>query len=301
MEPALFSFFSGSGFLDLGFEKNGFRIVMANELHQPFMSAYEYSRKRMGIEKPVYGNCVCSISDFRDCKRGWLLEKMAEARQKHGLVGFVGGPPCPDFSIAGKNMGRKGKNGQLSYVYASLICDTKPDFFIFENVKGLWSTAVHRQFFDLLVRKLQRAGYRTTCRLTNALEYGAPQDRDRIILFGALRSSMGGKFKRSEISDFPWESFTINNVGAVKGLSWPTQDPFIPNSTTDCPDGLPKELTVEYWFEKNHVSNHPNADMYFMPKAGLGRMKSIDEGDVSRKSYKRLHRWRYSPTAAYGE
>jgi DNA (cytosine-5)-methyltransferase 1 len=37
-----------------------------------------------------------------------------------------------------------------------------------------------------------------------------------------------------------------------------------------------------------------------MPRAGLARFLSVDEGDDSKKSYKRLHRWRYSPTAAYG-
>ena len=40
--------------------------------------------------------------------------------------------------------------------------------------------------------------------------------------------------------------------------------------------------------------------MYFQPRAGLTRFTSIEEGDVSKKCYKRLHRWRYSPTAAYG-
>lgn len=57
---------------------------------------------------------------------------------------------------------------------------------------------------------------------------------------------------------------------------------------------------IQYWFEKNRVEIHANANNYFTPKAGLNRMQTIDEGDVSKKSYKRLHRWRYSPTAAYG-
>ena len=59
-------------------------------------------------------------------------------------------------------------------------------------------------------------------------------------------------------------------------------------------------MTVEYWFRKNDVENHPNAKDYFTPKAGKAKMEVIDEGDDSKKSYKRLHRWRYSPTVAYG-
>ena len=43
----IFSFFSGSGFLDLGFEMNGFEIEFVNEFHPAFMKAYQYSRERM--------------------------------------------------------------------------------------------------------------------------------------------------------------------------------------------------------------------------------------------------------------
>ena len=43
-----------------------------------------------------------------------------------------------------------------------------------------------------------------------------------------------------------------------------------------------------------------NGTFDVMPKAGLIRMQTIPEGDVSKKSYKRIHRWRYSPTACYG-
>ena len=60
------------------------------------------------------------------------------------------------------------------------------------------------------------------------------------------------------------------------------------------------QLTVQHWFDQNNVTEHPNANDYFKPRAGLAKMQTIDEGDVGRKSYKRIHRWRYSPTAAYG-
>lgn len=63
---------------------------------------------------------------------------------------------------------------------------------------------------------------------------------------------------------------------------------------------MPKDLTVQFWFEKNHVESHPNGKDCFTPRSGIQKMKTIDEGDDSKKSYKRLHRWRYSPTVAYG-
>lgn len=51
----IFSFFSGSGFLDLGFEKAGYAVELVNEYHTPFMKAYQYSRKQMNIRPPKYG------------------------------------------------------------------------------------------------------------------------------------------------------------------------------------------------------------------------------------------------------
>lgn len=52
----------------------------------------------------------------------------------------------------------------------------------FENVKGLWRTAKHRAFYNELKQILEDSGYLLTDRLTNSLEYGVPQDRDRILL-----------------------------------------------------------------------------------------------------------------------
>lgn len=50
---------------------------------------------------------------------------------------MIGGPPCPDFSVGGKNEGGKGLNGRLSKTYIRRICGIKPSFFVFENVPGL--------------------------------------------------------------------------------------------------------------------------------------------------------------------
>ena len=292
----IFSFFSGSGFLDLGFEKNGFEIVFVNEFHPAFMNAYKYSRKKMKINEPKYGYFNGDINEFLSNRKDELQQWMQDARKDGSLVGFIGGPPCPDFSIAGKNKGRDGDNGKLSLSYTNLIINMKPDFFLFENVKGLWRTARHRAFYEELKQNISSAGYVMTERLTNALEYGAPQDRDRILLFGLQECILG----KRDIQAFPWERHQIFTLDEVKSFSWPDTEPFCKESKTNCPEGIPAELTVEYWFEKNDVENHPNGKDHFIPRGGLVRMQTIYEGDVSKKSYKRLHRWRYSPTVAYG-
>jgi len=308
--PSIFSFFTGSGFLDLGFETSGFNIVYVNEIFSPFMAAYCYSRATLNLPLPEYGYHhgeeadVTKLTEEVQVLR--LLELVKDCRKSTGLVGFIGGPPCPDFSIGGKNRGHLGDNGKLSASYVELICRTLPDFFLFENVKGLCKTKKHRLFFEALKHQLNQAGYVLTERLINAIEYGVPQDRDRIILIGfrnQVINNMGIKLDQENLIPeglFPWNQNILYPKAQVFSYPWSKCEPFKEDSILPCPDSIPQELTVEYWFKKNNVLNHPNAEHCFQPRAGIKRFASVDEGDDSRKSYKRLHRWRYSPTACYG-
>lgn len=299
----IFSFFSGAGFLDLGFELSGhFKVVYVNEYHKAFNNVYRYARQNMGIEDPQFGHHVEDVTTLLNPEGlNDLKQKVNETKAKN-LTGFIGGPPCPDFSVAGKNRGKEGENGKLSGTYISLICETKPDFFLFENVKGLYRTAKHREFFEQLKKQLTDAGYAMTEQLINSIEFGAPQDRDRIILIGfqkPIAEKLHLPNEGNSLMHFDWEKNKLYSR-EVFTLPWPTTSPYIENVATNMPDGIIKELTVQYWWEKNDVEHHPNANMFFQPRAGLYRFRSKDEGDDKKKCYKRLHRWRYSPTVAYG-
>jgi DNA (cytosine-5)-methyltransferase 1 len=304
-KPQIFSFFSGAGFLDLGFENSGFNIVYVNEIFPPFMAAYRYSRERLNLPLPEYGYYQGEAADVSRLLEGFqgkhLLELVQDCRKSNHIVGFVGGPPCPDFSIGGKNRGCLGENGKLSSAYIELICQNLPDFFLFENVKGLWRTKKHRHFFESIKVKLQQSGYILTERLINSLEYGVPQDRVRIILLGFRNSFLSNI--GIELNDelvFPWHNKVLYPQNTVFAYTWSQCEPFKEDSVIPCPNDIPQELTVEYWFRKNDVQNHPNSQHYFQPRAGITKFMSIAEGDDSKKSFKRLHRWRYSPTACYG-
>lgn len=300
--PTIFSFFSGSGFLDLGFETTGYKIAYVNEIFPPFMSAYRYSREILKLPSPEYGYHEGETADVSKLTEGTQAQKLNElvkdSRKLNNIIGFIGGPPCPDFSIGGKNKGHLGDNGKLSASYIELICQNSPDFFLFENVKGLWKTKKHRLFYESLKIKLQEAGYILTERLINAIEYGVAQDRDRIILIGFKNNLLNDM----EIDDFtfPWEEYILYPRNQVFTYPWSKTEPFKEDYITYCPDNIPQELTVEYWFLKNNVLNHPNSKHYFQPRSGITKFLTIDEGDDSKKSFKRLHRWRYSPTACYG-
>ena len=293
----IFSFFSGSGFLDLGFEKTGYRIALVNEYSPAFMNAYQYSRQRMGLESPIYGYANIDINEYLDSRAEELRTNIADAKEDGSIIGFIGGPPCPDFSVAGKQKGRSGDNGKLSLSYINLIIAQQPDFFLFENVKGLWRTAKHRAYYEELKEMLADAGYIMTDRLTNSLEFGAPQDRDRILLFGISRRLLQSE---EQISKFPWDKYIRYSLDEVKAMDWNEAEEFVKDGKRECNAGIPKELTVQYWFDRNAVEEHINARDCFIPKAGLSKMQTVMEGDVSKKSYKRIHRWRYSPTVCYG-
>lgn len=303
MELKIYSFFSGAGFLDLGFEHSGFKIEFINEFNDSFLSVYRYSRAILGSREPQVGFFNCDINDFLKGTKKKQLTENIENDKKRSLVGFIGGPPCPDFSVAGKNKGISGVNGKLTHSYKKIILQQVPDFFLFENVKGLWATKKHREEYEKIKKSFITKGYLLTEKLVNSLEYGVPQERERIILVGIHRNICRYDLKDMKLrikNSFHWGNKDEYSVQKVKAIAWPNQDIFIENGKMKCPKEISRVLTVEHWFLKNDVSNHTNALDYFKPQQGRAKMETINEGDVSGKSYKRLHRWRYSPTVAYG-
>lgn len=310
VRPSVFSFFAGAGFLDLGFEEAGYDVVFVNELHGSFVDAYRYSRRRMGMPEAalVYQGDIKTLQAGQNHEGELALTGLlAERRSAGGLIGFIGGSPCPDFATGGKNRGRFGVNGGLSETYVQLVCQRKPDFFLLENVKGLYRTQVHRAFFDELKARLHASGYVTSHRLVSSLEYGVPQNRERIILLGLRRDTaaglgLSGSVSSSEFQEgvFPWRKHVVHQQCEIMRCPWPITNPFSGDTPPECPSGVIKELTVEHWFMKNSVHIHPNSTQFFRPRRALHRFETIAEGDTSRKSFKRLHRWRYSPAACYG-
>ena len=293
----IFSFFAGVGMLDLGFQDIGYEIVFVNEFKQEFMNSYRYARRNQNYIAPIYGYHIKDINFFLNgVGEQEFQQYINNEKQNHELVGFIGGPPCPDFSIGGKNRGKLAKS------YIDMICRFKPDFFLFENVKGLIKTQKHREYFEELKKILKNNGYLLTEQLLNSLEFGVPQDRDRILMMGVLN---GTELSRKVICvnntfAFPWKTHLPYNVTEIKQMNWPKPQKYEEKSVRKFEYDVPKTLTVEEWFRKNSVYTHPNAVDVFKVKGGKEKMLTIQEGDTSRKSFKRLHRWKYSPTAAYG-
>lgn len=95
MKVKIFSFFSGAGFLDLGFEQEKYEIVYVNEFNKEFIKAYKFAHSAIGIDSPRLGYYCGDINDFLHGEMRKQLKKNVENMKKEGIVGFIGGPPCP--------------------------------------------------------------------------------------------------------------------------------------------------------------------------------------------------------------
>ena len=110
--------------MDLGFEREQFDVVFAIEKFPEFCRAYKHSREKMGMPLLRFG---CNEADVSNIDRAMLSQRMRTVRAAGHLVGFIGGPPCPDFSNAGKHRGESGESGWLAGEYFDLIRDVEPD------------------------------------------------------------------------------------------------------------------------------------------------------------------------------
>ena len=96
--------------------------------------------------------------------------------------------PCQDLSVAGKGRGLEGERSGLFYQATRLIRELKPDIFIFENVKGLFSSKAGEDFKTVLQEIADIGLYDCQWQLVNT-RWVLPQNRERIFFIGCLRGS----------------------------------------------------------------------------------------------------------------
>src|SRR3989344_6961266 len=168
------SFFSGAGGLDLGFSNAGFSIDFAND---NWKGCWETFEKNHNI--PINKKSITKI----------------KADEIPDVVGFVGGPPCQSWSLAGAMRGINDPRGRVFYDYVRLIKEKKPSFFLAENVAGILSSS-HRNEFMNIINAFKKIGYNVSFKLLDASDYGVPQERKRVIVVGD-HEKLGKKFEFS--------------------------------------------------------------------------------------------------------
>ena len=124
---------------------------------------------------------------FKDVKNYGDIEKINyEELPDFDLL--WGGSPCQDVSVAGKRAGLVGLRSRLFFSYVALLKVKQPDYFIFENVKGLLSSNEGRDFAEV-VGQFSEAGYDVWWQVLDAADVGIPQHRERIFILGTLRNT----------------------------------------------------------------------------------------------------------------
>lgn len=96
---------------------------------------------------------------------------------------IVGGTPCQSFSMAGKRRGFDDTRGTVFFYYVNALRQVQPDYFLFENVKGLMSHDKGNTIRTMLAA-FDDVGYEIDFDLFNSKYYGVPQNRERIYIMG---------------------------------------------------------------------------------------------------------------------
>ena len=177
----LLDLFSGIGGFHLGLEKAGFHFdkVMFSEIDKHAIANYKHNFKNA-----EYVGSVTTI-------KGSTIPRP-------NVITF--GSPCQDFSISGKRKGMDGQRSSLIKEAIRLIDETRPDVFIWENVKGTFSSNDGADFWAIIKAFADLGGYRLEWQLLNTTWF-LPQNRERIYLVGHLAGrSKPGVFPIGESS-----------------------------------------------------------------------------------------------------
>ncbi|MGS0571571.1 DNA cytosine methyltransferase [Xanthomonas oryzae] len=167
------AFFAGAGGLDLGFDEAGFEIAYATDIDK---QCVETLRANCGTGLRSHPHVECR--DIRTLR--------AEDLPKD--IDFViGGPPCQSFSASGRRAGGAAGTldlrGELFEAYCRVLTWLQPRGFLFENVRGILATNGGRDW-ERIRDAFSELGYTISYRVLDALDYGAPQQRERLFLVG---------------------------------------------------------------------------------------------------------------------
>lgn len=149
--------FAGCGGLALGFEAQGFE-TLGFEMDNDCCATYK---------KNLNGDCIQA--------------KIDSSYQFPRAQVVIGGPPCQPFSVGGHQRGvRDARDGFPAFI--SAIEQAKPEIWMFENVRGLMYK--NKNYLEAIVAELEEMGYIVEYKLLQAVQYGIPQNRERMIVVG---------------------------------------------------------------------------------------------------------------------
>ena len=190
--------FSGIGGFSLGFQRAGYQFTehYFSEIDKHAIANYKYNfphAKHIGDITTLHGG------EFRDID----------------IITF--GSPCVDFSLAGKRAGLAGAKSSLIAHAIALVAHIRPGIFIWENVKGAFSSNAGADFWAIIQAFANIGGYRLEFQLLNT-KWVLPQNRERIYLIGHLAGrSQPGVFPITEDDCAPRKEKTYQFQAKLSG------------------------------------------------------------------------------------
>lgn len=181
------SLFSGCGGLDLGLIQSGHEIVFANDFDKDCKLTYETNIGKHFV-----------LEDIKNLHHDSL--------PKYDLL--VGGFPCQGFSIANIHRSISDKRNELYLELVRILSETKPKYFLAENVPGILSLDKGK-IVNMILQDFRNAGmsnnfpgYEVKIFVLNAVNYGVPQNRKRVIFLG-ISKEFSNSQRNLFFSNFP--------------------------------------------------------------------------------------------------
>ncbi len=203
----LISLFSGCGGLDLGFERAGFSIPVANEFDKTIWDTFKVN----------HPNSHLIEGDVRQ-----ITKEDMQPYINGEIDGIIGGPPCQSWSEAGALKGIEDARGQLFFDYIRILKEFKPKFFLAENVSGMLANR-HSEAVQNILDMFSEAGYDVSLTLVNAKDYGVAEERKRVFYIG-FRKDLGIDF------EFPHGSTEDDDKKiTLRDIIWDLQDTAVPS------------------------------------------------------------------------
>lgn len=200
------SLFSGCGGLDLGFERAGFNIPVANEYDTTIFDTFKLNHPKTHLIE----------GDIRQVTKEDILKHFSG-----NVDGIIGGPPCQSWSEAGALRGIEDARGQLFFEYIRVLKDFKPKFFLAENVSGMLANR-HSEAVKSILSLFDDAGYNVSLTLVNAKDYGVAEERKRVFYIGFRKDlAINFRFPRGSTHE-DGKKLTLRNV------IWDLQDSAVP-------------------------------------------------------------------------
>ena len=168
IKPKVIDLFAGVGGMSLGFEQEGFDVVLANEYDESIANAYRVNHK----------NTKMVVGDITQLD---LEKTFGDFQGKIDVI--IGGPPCQGFSQKGQRKTIHDERNFLFKYYVKVVELVKPRYFVMENVPHLLTAegGFFRQEIQTLFNSM---GYQLNMGVLNASDYGVPQNRRRAVIIG---------------------------------------------------------------------------------------------------------------------